>query len=65
MRYRIDEFVDTAFVSGDQLEKPQSIEEACKSKCLRNGKLKLIQSICKSLTKNGTWKLVELPNGQK
>ena len=62
--YRVDEFVDTAFLSGGQIEEPQSIEEALEGKLSEKWK-EAVDSEYKSLMENGTWKLVELPSGRK
>jgi len=38
IRYRIDEYVDTAFLGGGQIEEPQSIEEALESRLSKSWK---------------------------
>ena len=56
MRYGIDEYVDTAFVSGGRVAKPQSIEKALESKLSKKWK---------NAADSEYILLVELPNGQK
>ena len=64
IRYRIDKFVDTAFLGGGQIEEPQNIEEALEGKLSEKWK-EAADSEYKSLMENGTWELVELPSGRR
>ena len=64
IKYGIDEYVDTAFLGGGQIEEPQSIEETLEGKLSKKWK-EAADSEYKSLKKNGTWELVELPSGMK
>ena len=61
VRYGIDEYIDIAFLGG---EEPQSIKEALDSKLSKKWK-EAADSEYQSLMENGTWELVELPSGRK
>ena len=60
IKYRIDEYVDTAFLDRGQMEEPQTIEEALKSKEWKEA----ADSEYQSLMENETWVLIMLPSGQ-
>ena len=64
IRYGIDEYVDTAFLGGGQIEEPQSNDNALESKLSKKWK-EATDSEYKSLMKNGTWELMELPSRRK
>ena len=61
IRYGIDEYIDTAFLDGGQIEEPQTIEEALKNKEWKEA----ADSEYQSLMENETWELVKLPSGRK
>ena len=61
VRYGIDEYIDIAFLGG---EEPRSIEEALDSKLSKKWK-EAADSEYQSLMENGSWELVELPSGRK
>lgn len=63
VRYGFDEYVETACIGGDQLEVPQSIEEALKGKISERWK-EAADSEYQSLIENDTWELVEPPPGR-
>ena len=61
IRYRIDEYVNAAFLDGGQIEEPQTIEEALKNKEWKEA----ADSEYQSLMENETWELIKLPSGRK
>jgi len=56
IQYGIDEYVDTAFLGGGQIDEPHSIEEALESRLSKSWK-EAADSEYQSLIENETWEL--------